>query len=106
MLSWSFKKAFTAKRAEGENLTSIVATSSGLTDKSVPSVINGNVVRNINLTVNGATQRMSPCVAGEMRKAFRRQKVTDLFVYLADHAFQERLVAFTMAAEEPDHARI
>ena len=26
--------------------------------------------------------------------------------YLADHAFQERLVAFTMAAEEPDHARI
>jgi hypothetical protein len=41
-----------------------------------------------------------------MRKAFRRQEVTDLFVYLADHAFQERLVAFTMAAEEPDHARI
>ena len=31
---------------------------------------------------------------------------SDLFVYLADHAFQKGLVAFTMAVEEPDHARI
>ena len=42
----------------------------------------------------------------EMHKAFRRQEVADLFVYLADHAFQKGLVAFTVTAEEPDHARI
>ena len=34
-----FKKAFTAKRAEGENLGSIVAKSSGLIVRSAPSVI-------------------------------------------------------------------
>ena len=33
-----FKKAFTAKRAEGENLGSIVAKSSGLIVRSAPSV--------------------------------------------------------------------
>ena len=35
----SFKKAFTAKRAEGENLGSIVAKSSGLIVRSAPSII-------------------------------------------------------------------
>jgi hypothetical protein len=39
LLCRSFKKAFTAKRAEGKNLGSIVAKSSGLIVRSAPWVI-------------------------------------------------------------------